>query len=133
MITSAKASAHCKLLKLKGNIYSTKQLRHFLSVGFLSAGMIEFEHRESCIDFTNTSWKMLIGSFKLPMIVKIVPDRKQILGPPEMLEEFEYTLQLARSSGPEYLKIKYTTYVTVYARTKPKSHDMFITYKPLIS
>ncbi|KAI3762800.1 hypothetical protein L1987_53241 [Smallanthus sonchifolius] len=28
---SAKASAHSKLLKLKGNTYSTKQARHFLS------------------------------------------------------------------------------------------------------
>ncbi|KAI3668809.1 hypothetical protein L1987_88189 [Smallanthus sonchifolius] len=31
VITSAKASAHSKLLKLKGNTYSTKQARHFLS------------------------------------------------------------------------------------------------------
>ncbi|KAI3666163.1 hypothetical protein L1987_89353 [Smallanthus sonchifolius] len=33
VITSAKASAHSKLLKLKGNTYSTKQARHFLSAG----------------------------------------------------------------------------------------------------
>ncbi|KAI3797151.1 hypothetical protein L1987_32404 [Smallanthus sonchifolius] len=31
VITSAKASAHSKLLKLKRNTYSTKQARHFLS------------------------------------------------------------------------------------------------------
>ncbi|KAK1411295.1 hypothetical protein QVD17_37842 [Tagetes erecta] len=48
VITSAKASAHSKLLKLKGNTYSTKQARHFLS-----AGMIELERRES---FSIASW-----------------------------------------------------------------------------
>jgi hypothetical protein len=48
VITSAKASAYSKLLKLKGNTYSTKQARHLLS-----AGMIELERRES---FSIASW-----------------------------------------------------------------------------
>ncbi|KAI3797153.1 hypothetical protein L1987_32406 [Smallanthus sonchifolius] len=45
VITSAKASAHSKLLKLKGNTYSTKQARHFLSAGM--------GHFISCCSFSS--------------------------------------------------------------------------------
>ncbi|KAI3666150.1 hypothetical protein L1987_89355 [Smallanthus sonchifolius] len=48
VITSAKASAHSKLLKLKGNTYSTKQARHFLSAGRLVVASLDKTETFAC-------------------------------------------------------------------------------------
>ncbi|KAK1429832.1 hypothetical protein QVD17_12088 [Tagetes erecta] len=96
VITSAKASAHSKLLKLKGNTYSTKKARHFLSAE------IQFECRVACLAWVNfraplthmMRGKKEIGWCWLMPLLTILASTMSLIGSPAC-EFIQYRSQLA--------------------------------------